>query len=286
MNIAEAQRLIKDAFDPYIYDTREINAQTKIILSWITGLSPHHIPLEYKQELNNIQIRILFASIDGIRQNKPLQYITGETEFLGDVYETSPGVLIPRPETEELVSLIQKKLASEELNSACICDIGTGSGCIAISLKKRIPNSTVYAIDINLQAIELAKRNAEKLNAEIIVLNRDIISDDKAIPESVNILVSNPPYVLNSEKPGMHPNVLNWEPDLALFVSDDDPLIFYRRIIELALHNKKIKYLFFEINPMTENLFTEMINKIPEISSHEFHNDFAGEKRFLHIRIS
>lgn len=286
MNISEAQKLIKEAFNPNFYDAKEINTQTKMLLSSITGLEPHLIAIEYGRVLNENQTTILLSALLDIQNNKPLQYITGKTDFFGFSFLTGQGVLIPRPETEELVSLVHNTITNEKISPACICDIGTGSGCIAVSLKKLIPDSTIFAIDVSDQALEVAIENAKNLEAEISFLKKDILSDENFIPDSVNILVSNPPYVLESEKEKMYPNVLEWEPELALFVDDNNPLVFYKRIIEFGEHNKKVKNLFFEINPLTVNLFAEILNQNAKIESYTFHNDFTGKTRFLHIRLN
>jgi release factor glutamine methyltransferase len=169
------------------------------------------------------------------------------TEFYGLPFHTVPGVLIPRPETEELVQWI---IQENKLTNPVILDIGTGTGCIAISLQKNIPQSTVVACDISPVCLETAKRNSELNSAEVSVYKYDILIE---IPEfefpELDIIVSNPPYIREVEKSLMEKNVLEYEPELALFVADEKPLIFYERIADFSrIHLKNQGRLFFEIN--------------------------------------
>ena len=190
-----------------------------------------------QRELENIIFRL--------QKNEPIQYIRGFAEFDGRRFKVAPGVLIPRPETVELVELV----ARENTDACRLLDIGTGSGCIAISLDKRLPDAKVEAWDISEEALAIAYTNNKELEAEVMFLQRDVLSDDWEKTPSFDVIVSNPPYVTEAEKNGMDANVLDWEPELALFVPDDDPLRFYRRIAdlgrELLLPGGR---LYFEIN--------------------------------------
>ena len=188
-------------------------------------------------------------AIVGLKKHKPIQYILGDTEFYGLVFKVSPSVLIPRPETEELVDWIIKD--SKEKQNISILDIGTGSGCIAVTLAKKLPNAKLFALDVSAEALKLAIINAETNEVEVEFIEADILDWDFGDLE-FDIIVSNPPYVRELEKEAMSANVLNHEPHLALFVKDDDALLFYRTITDVA--NKILKpkgQLFFEIN---ENL--------------------------------
>jgi release factor glutamine methyltransferase len=188
-------------------------------------------------------------AIVGLKKHKPIQYILGDTEFYGLVFKVSPSVLIPRPETEELVDWIIKD--SKEKQNISILDIGTGSGCIAVTLAKKLPNAKLFALDVSAEALKLATINAETNEVEVEFIEADILDWDFGDLE-FDIIVSNPPYVRELEKEAMSANVLNHEPHLALFVKDDDALLFYRTITDVA--NKILKpkgQLFFEIN---ENL--------------------------------
>jgi release factor glutamine methyltransferase len=178
-------------------------------------------------------------------EKKPIQYILGEAPFYGREFKVNASVLIPRNETEELVHLIIKE--NKKLNLR-ILDIGTGSGCIPISLALEIPSSKTFALDISKEALEVAKDNAKKHEESIIFFQVDILNEDIPVKD-LDIIVSNPPYVCESEKSLMHENVLNFEPHLALFVKDNDPLVFYKIIAKKAKSALKSSgKLYFEIN--------------------------------------
>jgi len=193
------------------------------------------------QELNDAMLRL--------KEHEPLQYIIGETEFFGLKFKLSPNTLIPRPETEELVEWILKDVQKSGANSKLnILDIGTGSGCIAISLAKNLPNANVSAIDVSAEALTIASDNSLLNEVSVNFVKTDILQAE-ALQEKFNIIVSNPPYVRELEKAEMHRNVLENEPELALYVSNEDPLIFYKKITHLAHQNLPIGgSLYFEIN--------------------------------------
>ena len=192
-----------------------------------------------------------------LKTYKPIQYILGETEFYGLPFLVNENVLIPRPETEELVQLILVESQKSKVKSFKILDIGTGSGCIPISLKKNLPSAEVFAIDVSKNALEVAQKNAEINRVEVNFIEANILlTDSLALPTHnsqlttlFDIIVSNPPYVRNLEKAEINPNVLEFEPHLALFVEDNDSLLFYRKITELAKnHLSENGKLYFEIN--------------------------------------
>jgi release factor glutamine methyltransferase len=202
-------------------------------------------------EILTIEETTRFLQILGeLKRNKPIQYIIGKTTFHGMEFLVTPSVLIPRPETEELVDLVIRENSYACNDQLCILDIGTGSGCIAISLKQYFQNSTVTAIDHAVEALEIARQNSEKSECKLEFLNVDILSSPQINPFRVfELIVSNPPYVLESEKVTMHMNVLGFEPHEALFVPDDDPLLFYRAISDFALKYLRIPgKLYLEIN--------------------------------------
>ena len=181
---------------------------------------------------------------------KPIQYILGVTEFYGLPFLVNENVLIPRPETEELVELILKEegKGKREKGKVRVLDIGTGSGCIPIALKKNLPNADVYAIDISEKALATAQKNAEFNTVAIHFLLKNILETED-LGQQFDIIVSNPPYVRHLEKAEIKPNVLEFEPHLALFVDDNDALLFYRKITELAIKNLNPNgKLYFEIN--------------------------------------
>lgn len=195
--------------------------------------------------------------LEKLEKEIPIQYILGNAHFYGLEFEVNENTLIPRPETEELVEWIIKNNSKiEGFKDLKILDIGTGSGCIAISLAKNLPDAKVFAIDVSEKALETAKRNALKNDANVTFLFKNILETED-LEQQFDIIVSNPPYVRNLEKEEIKKNVLDYEPHLALFVEDNDALIFYRKISELAQKNlTENGQLYFEIN---QYLGTEMI---------------------------
>jgi release factor glutamine methyltransferase len=193
--------------------------------------------------------------------------------------KVNSSVLIPRQETEELVDWIIQSHEKNDINK--ILDIGTGSGCIAIALKKYFRNAEVYAVDVSEDAIKIAQENALKNNLQIIYHQFDIFSNGFLLPENLDLLVSNPPYVKKSEANSMHRNVLNYEPHLALFVPDDDALIFYKRICELAKrYLRQNTWVYFEIN---QNHGEEMYQLFKEyhFKNVELKKDISGNLRMI-----
>jgi release factor glutamine methyltransferase len=231
-------------------------------------LTDKMISFENYNQLNSI--------IERLQNHEPVQYILEEADFFGRSFFVSKGVLIPRPETEELVSLILKTYKSK---SVTILDIGTGSGCIAITLSKELVYSTVLAIDKSEKALSIASRNAANLNAKVIFKQADILNFTDDNPE-LDIVVSNPPYIPEKEKTSLNKNVVQYEPETALFVPDSDPLIFYKEIIKV-LH-PKLKSggeFYFEIH---EN-FGEQIKdvlKANHLLDIRVMKDLSGKDRF------
>ena len=228
-----------------IYPPEEDKALTMLICCDMLCLDALDIYLGKDMILSECKERELENIIFRLQKNEPIQYIRGFAEFDGRRFKVAPGVLIPRPETVELVELV----ARENASARRLLDIGTGSGCIAISLDKKLPEAEVEAWDISEDALAIARENNKELAADVTFLQRDVLSDDWKKAPSFDVIVSNPPYVTEAEKKDMDANVLDWEPELALFVPDDDPLRFYRRIAdlgrELLLPDGK---LYFEIN--------------------------------------
>ena len=180
-----------------------------------------------------------------LRNFEPIQYILGEARFLGRAFQVASGVLIPRPETEELVEIMLKEISS----TSRILDIGTGSGCIAVTLAKELPGTQVTAWDVSEEALAIAAANSLALQAPVCFEQRDVLAYTPGVTERYDVIVSNPPYVTEAEKQDMERNVLDWEPSLALFVPDTDPLRFYRRIAVLGLEMLESDgKLYFEIN--------------------------------------
>ncbi|WPV01597.1 peptide chain release factor N(5)-glutamine methyltransferase [Mucilaginibacter sp. cycad4] len=284
---------IKDVFEDYrqqingVYDINETEAITLLVVAEVTGLSRASVKAFPERELTAEQSERMKNILAELKTGKPIQYIFGITEFYGLPFKVNPYVLIPRPETEELVEWI---LEGERLKAKgerfSVLDIGTGSGCIAISLKKNLANADVFAIDVSEGALETAKENAVLNNVKIDFMQADILNI-KSGSEGVqyNIIVSNPPYVTLDDKKQMHGNVTDFEPHTALFVPEHDPLIFYRAIADFALSNLIAGgLLFFEIN---ENLGKETIELLigKGFKNTELRKDMSGRDRMVKAQL-
>lgn len=277
MTIAEAEQDFVNKLESD-YPVREIKSLFFFWINTLVGISKTDMILQKDRELDISVKKKLSDTLIRLKNKEPIQYILGQTSFLDLSFRVKSGVLIPRPETEELVRFIIKEYNSAK--NLRILEIGTGSGCIAISLAKNL-NAKVFAIDNRSEVLSIAAENAALNNVEILFLQLDILKSQKFNLQKFNIIVSNPPYVLNSEKKQMDSNVLDYEPRDALFVTDDDPLLFYRKIVmqakNLLLPNGKI---FFEINETQgrnmENLLAE--NNFKDISLFQ---DIHGKDRFV-----
>jgi release factor glutamine methyltransferase len=229
-----------------LYPANEINNFAHRMVEHVCQMPlPQQLVCKDKQ-LSQTEQKHIRAMVQRLEKSEPLQYILGKTEFYRLTLEVNPDVLIPRPETEELVELALQKIKGKRIK---IMDIGTGCGCIAIALAHKLKDAEVYAIDLSENALETAKRNARRNNVSIHFEQVDILREKWPFAITFDVLISNPPYVCESEKSEMLPCVLNFEPHRALFVPDDDPLLFYRRIALLG--NEKLSsggWLFFEIN--------------------------------------
>lgn len=231
-----------------IYDEMEVESFFFLILENKFDLKRIDLALKPELTFSENEIFVMDEILDKLKLEIPIQYILGNTSFCGLDLMVNDSVLIPRPETEELVDWILSDVKITETKNIQILDIGTGSGCIAISLKKNLVNSKVFALDISEKALATAKTNAENNHVDIIFLQQDILRVD-SLPQKFTIIVSNPPYVRNLEKHEIHKNVLDNEPHLALFVEDDDALIFYKKIAILARDFLEPNgNLYFEIN--------------------------------------
>jgi release factor glutamine methyltransferase len=292
-----------------LYDEKEIESFFYLILENFHQIKRIDLALNPQMEMNDKQLLYWERVLADLKKQKPIQYILGETEFYGLPFLVNENTLIPRPETEELVELIIKQNSKSEippepkvngakLNSKLkILDIGTGSGCIAISLVKNISNVEVYAIDISEEALETAKKNAQINQVEIHFIQADIlkINNLEQLPTSnpklethnpkletqFDIIVSNPPYVRNLEKQEINPNVLEYEPHLALFVEDEDALLFYRKIAQLALKSLSPNgRLYFEINQYLGKETVELIESFG-FKNVVLHKDIYGNDRMI-----
>lgn len=316
---------IKDVFEDYkqlnkVYDANEVESLTLLTISQVTNLSKASIKAFPERELNNELAQKLTNIVAELITGKPIQYILGVTEFYGLPFKVNPNVLIPRPETEELVEWIlavcsgQLAVGSSQLAvgsgqwadgssrsaisngqfAGSILDIGTGSGCIAISLKKNLPQAQLSAIDISKGALQTAKENADLNDVHVQFIKADILNIATTHPSPLtthhslltthHIIVSNPPYVTLDDKRQMHTNVTDFEPHTALFVPENDPLLFYRAIADFASGNLTAGgYLFFEIN---ESLGKETVELLRDkhFTDIELRQDMSGRDRMIGCR--
>ncbi len=238
-----------------IYPKNEIDTFYKLLIAHQLNYSSVDSALNLQKVISSEKLDFLFDAVDELANEKPIQYIIGETEFYGLSFKVNEDTLIPRPETEELVHWILKEIeTSNKKSNLRILDIGTGSGCIAITLAKHIPNVDVYAIDVSKNALEMATINAQSNDVAIDFIHANILKTSNLSELISNtfhfdIIVSNPPYVRNLEKEEMQANVLQYEPHQALFVKDTNPLLFYDKIAELSVSSlSENGFLFFEIN--------------------------------------
>ena len=262
-----------------VYDEGEAKAVARMVYEVRYGLTLSDIyigkdtqlSLDCQAELEEITKRLL--------DSEPVQYILGQADFCGRTFHVEPGVLIPRPETEHLCQLITKHVAIGSPNRT-VLDIGTGSGCIAITLALDIPNSQVTAWDISPIALRVAKGNAQQLGAKVNVVENDMLQQTYQVAPQWDLIVSNPPYICDSEAEQMEANVLDYEPEIALFVPDDNPLQFYVPIMnyaQSALHPGG--ELWLETNPLYEEIIEE---RLLELGFNVIaHDDQFGKTRFI-----
>ena len=258
-----------------IYEMDELNSVFNLLSEDYLKIPRSKILLADEIDLNESNQNLFSSALERLKTHMPIQYVLGKTTFMNLEFKVNSSVLIPRPETEELVRLMLK----EDLDGKEVLDIGTGSGCIAISLTKNLHNAKVSALDISKDALEVALENAELNNVNIEFIHADIFeyqSDKK-----YDVIVSNPPYVLESEKMLMKQNVLNYEPEIALFVDDINALKYYESVIKFSLNNLNSQgQIFFETN---EN-YKDELNKLAqnyEYNIIEFKLDINDKNRFL-----
>ena len=254
------------------FPRREVISFAYLSIEKILGYSKSDCIINSDKQLSNESVNSFKKIISDLRKNIPIQYVLGEANFYGLKFKVNRSTLIPRVETEELVEYI----LNHKFNS--VLDIGTGSGCIAISIAKNT-DSRVTAIDISNEAIEIAKRNGIHNSVDVNFIVDDVFNfcHDK----KYDLIVSNPPYVLESEKKYIHRNVIDYEPHDALFVNDSNPLIFYKKIIEIAKNNlNKDGLLFFEINEKFSNQIIELLTDLNFVEI-ELKKDINGRDRII-----
>ena len=269
------------------YQKNEIDSFFYLLSEAYANLKRVDIALDPNKEINLKKTQSIQAALEQLKKDMPIQYILGTTEFHGLNFNVNESVLIPRPETEELVNWILKVIQEKNLNKKelKILDIGTGSGCIPITLAKNISNSNIWALDLSKKALKIAKSNAELNQVNITFLEKDILKTSD-LKEQFDIIVSNPPYVTHLEKKLMQKNVLSHEPHLALFVEDDEPLIFYDKIADIALKNLKPHgYLFFEINQAFGKETMQLL-KEKNFKNIELKKDVFGVDRMIKCEVN
>jgi release factor glutamine methyltransferase len=275
-------------------DEQEIESFFFILTEYLHHLKRVDVALNPNFEISAEDVAKWNTILSELLKEKPIQYITGEAWFYGLRFEVNENTLIPRPETEELVELILNSPITQHPSPITILDIGTGTGCIPISIKANLPQANVSAIDVSEKALEVAKRNAELNKVEINFIQANILDVEDLLklpspiihhPLSYNIIVSNPPYVRNLEKQEIKKNVLDYEPHLALFVEDTDALLFYRKIAQLALKNLSPNgLLFFEINQYLGKETVELLESLG-FKNVELKKDIYGNDRMIRCSV-
>uniref|UniRef100_UPI00404AA2D0 peptide chain release factor N(5)-glutamine methyltransferase n=1 Tax=Flavobacterium sp. TaxID=239 RepID=UPI00404AA2D0 len=271
-----------------IHGKEEVESFFFILTEYLHDLKRIDLALNPNFEISDADVQKWQTIILDLKTEKPIQYITGEAWFYGLQFEVNEHTLIPRPETEELVEwIISNQQIKKITNQPKILDIGTGTGCIPISLKKNIAQAEVFAIDVSEKALEIAKKNAVENNTEVNFILQNILEIEKLsiinyqLPTKFDIIISNPPYVRNLEKKEISKNVLAYEPHLALFVEDNDALLFYRKIAQLAKESlTENGQLFFEIN---QYLGKETVLLLEQLGfkNIELKKDFKGNDRMI-----
>lgn len=266
-----------------VYPVEEVDSFFYMAIEHYLKLERFVLALEPNYVVTKDEESTLFLVVDKLKKHIPIQYILGTAHFMGLDFNVNTNVLIPRPETEELVSWILNEVnVNQEIT---ILDIGTGSGCIAITLAKNLPKAKVFALDISKEAILVAKSNAEANNVTVTFLEQNIL-EEPSLKQNFNIIVSNPPYVRDLEKKEMSANVLEHEPNLALFVSDNNPLVFYKAITNFSVnHLRENGKLFFEINQYLGEQTKELLVGLNYINI-KLKKDMYGNDRMLKGEIS
>ena len=285
MKITQFRPYFIDQVAPF-FDKEEADSFFYLIIENFRNLKRVDLVMQpdlFFSETELIQLEQIIAEL---KLQKPIQYILGSTEFYGLQFEVNEHTLIPRPETEELVDWILKSQKLEdgrrttEDKSIKMLDIGTGSGCIAISLAKNLPQARVSAIDVSVEALATAKKNAALNEVDVQFICQNIL-ETRSLTTTYDIIVSNPPYVRMLEKQEIKTNVLDFEPHLALFVEDNDALLFYRKIAQLAQHNlNENGLLFFEINQYLAKETIELLENL-HFKSIELRQDIYGNDRMI-----
>ena len=298
-NLQQAKRHFTEVLAE-TFPQREAEQLMRILLEDLFNIDLKRQLMEPNLRIDEWQYHLLEEAVKRLLAGEPVQYVTGMARFGDLILKVSPAVLIPRPETEELVQKISLLCHSSEgmcgsmesigggtrrQNPLRIWDIGTGSGCIAIALAKQIPNAEVIAFDVSEEALKIAKENAESNGVKVTFILDDVLNPtSEFFNQPVDLVVSNPPYVCDSERAAMEANVLDWEPENALFVPDDDPLLFYRQILRLAKNQLTPDgQVWFEINEQMGDEMLVLCHKIG-FAEVEIILDYAEKPRFVRMK--
>jgi len=261
-----------------VFGAAEARAVVRFVFEHAFGWDQAQVEANLTTTLSESELLKVYTPLTRLRNGEPLQYVLGHVRFMGMDIGVAPGVLIPRPETEELVDLIQRNGRSY----ARVLDIGTGSGCIALALKKHVPNAVVMGMDVSSDALSIARRNGEVLGLPVEWIQQDVLDPSAAIPSQLDLIVSNPPYVPRSEEVSLDPHVRYHEPHLALFVEDADPLLFYRVIAQRAWDLLVPSgELWFEGHYQYAEAVADMV-KTQGYSNVRLLHDLSGSPRFIH----
>ena len=277
--LAYIKESLKDLYPP-----SEISSLVRLIMERVSNIQPHHFLFCKDKVLPEAEKNRIHEVVERLKEMEPIQYILGTADFYSLQFEVNPSVLIPRPETEELVEQV---IIDNEGKKIKILDIGTGSGCIAVTLRKHLKQASIIATDISTEALDTARRNAKRNNATITFIQTDILNPEKAemdIPFILDVIVSNPPYIKEEEKIDMERNVLDYEPHIALFVPDNDPLLYYWHIAHFG--KKKLRRngrLYFEINAAYGSMVVEMLEE-EGYKDIELIQDLSGKDRIVKAR--
>ena len=282
MTIEKARKEIFESLKN-IYEKEEANNIAEIVLEHITNLSRIEILLNKNITLSNDQKEFLVRINTRLQDHEPIQYIINEAWFSGMKFYVDKNVLVPRPETEEMVEWIIADHRQQTTDNRRIIDIGTGSGCIAIALKNKLARAEVWACDISDEALTVARMNADNLKATIDFVPVDFLNIEQRqqLPQ-VDIIVSNPPYVRQNERLEMRRNVIDYEPSLALFVSDNDPLVFYRAIVDFGKEKLNAEgKIYVEIHEDLGKQVRELFQKDYRLV--ELKKDLQGKERMVKV---
>jgi len=280
MIMEDAVTYMKEALGD-LYSKRELSSMIRLIMERVCGVPAYQLLAKIERKPTESEGKKIQDIVCRLKKAEPLQYIIGITDFYSMEFEVNPSVLIPRPETEELVDMI---IHDHDGMEGSILDVGTGSGCIAITLSKHLPKANVIGIDVSSEALVVADKNARRNGVKVSFKQVDILSTEQIEHSSLikfDLIVSNPPYIMEQEKMNMERNVLDYEPALALFVPDNNSLLFYKAIANLGkIYLKPGGQLYFEINPLCGAECAAMLHDVGYMDIRRL-LDMSGNERFI-----